>query len=262
MCIWGLSALGSVQSLSLSNHTPSSWSSRRMFCACMCTSNLVFRPQKVSLWYSQPDHILWYFPDDQSILIQCRQNLNQLLLMLSLWVESVWDYCLLEKGREYYLGSEFLARVCTEESVANCVRGSIHNSASEQREMWRTYSHRNEESLEFCRTERPPLNLLRSTQSSYCFLSGHLSEVQWISSELVMYPCACSTYRDARSSSSTDGFETYTRWCLHNAGSKRVSVSICVSSSVLHLLLKYFLWWALCSIKWSSVLNTEGSCVK
>lgn len=84
MCIWGLYALGSVRSLSLSNHSPSSWSSRRLLCACMCTSNLVFRPQKVLLWCSQPDHILWYFPDDQSISIQCRQNLSQLLLMFCL----------------------------------------------------------------------------------------------------------------------------------------------------------------------------------
>lgn len=67
MCIVGLSSLGSEQSLSLSNYTPSSWSRRRMLCACMCTNILVFRPQKVLLWYSQPNHMLWYFPDDQSI---------------------------------------------------------------------------------------------------------------------------------------------------------------------------------------------------
>lgn len=181
--------------------------------------------------------------------------------MFSLWAESVWDHCLLGIGREYYPSSEFLAQVYTEEPVANCVKGSIHNAALERREMWRTYSHGNEESLLFHGTERPSLNWLRNTQRSHDFLSGHLSEVQWISSELVMYPCACSTNRGARSSSSADGSEMYTRWCLHNAGSKRVSVSRCVSDSMLHLLLKYFLWWALCSIKWSPVLNKKVSCV-
>lgn len=78
------------------------------------------------------------------------------------------------------------------------------------------------------------------------------SAVSWLCILVLVAPTA---------SFSADGSETYTRWCLHNAGSKRVSVSRCVRDSVLHLLLKYFLWWALCSIKWSPVLNKKGSCV-
>lgn len=57
---------------------------------------------------------------NQSISIQCRENLNQLLLLSCLWAESVWDHFLLEKGREYHLGSEFLAWVCTEVCCKLC----------------------------------------------------------------------------------------------------------------------------------------------
>lgn len=94
MLIWGLSALGSIWTLSLSNHPPSSQSSSRMLCACMYTGNQVFRPQKALLWYSQPDHIPRCFADSQSISTLCRQNMKQLLLLADLWAERIWDHCI------------------------------------------------------------------------------------------------------------------------------------------------------------------------
>lgn len=53
--------------------------------------------------------------------------------------------------------------------------------------------------------------------------------------------------------------------CTLDGACTTQAANVCLSQNVsatqCSLLLKYFLWWALCSIKWSPVLNKKVSCV-
>lgn len=124
--------------------------------------------------------------------------------------------------------------------------------------MWTAYSHKNRViTIAWDWTERQSLNWLRDTQGSDDDFFP-LATCQKCNEAALSWLCIFVFVLPTRVYAShlvLMGLRRTLDGACTTLAVKSTSVSRCVSNSMLHLFPEYFLWCALCSIKWSHVIK-------